>query len=96
MHVESKIEHIRRSLTDHFSPVYLEVIDDSNQHVGHAGYRNGGRHFTIIISAAKFLTLSRLDAHRKIYALFDDLIPDEIHALRIKVLPLSVNPLPSK
>ena len=66
-----------------FSPTHLEVLDESEKHAGHAGYQGGGRHFAIVISAASFQGISRVEAHRRIYALFTDLIPDKIHALRI-------------
>ncbi|TAK71602.1 MAG: BolA family transcriptional regulator [Gammaproteobacteria bacterium] len=77
---------IETRLKQAFSPVCLEVIDESEQHRGHAGHQGGGRHFAVVISAACFEGVSRVEAHRKIYALFEDMMPDEIHALRIKIL----------
>lgn len=76
---------IRERLIQAFSPESLEVIDESEAHKGHAGYQAGGRHFAIIISAQLLLNLSRVAAHQKIYALFNDLMPHRIHALRIKI-----------
>lgn len=81
-----KISAIKDRLIQSFSPSYLDVIDDSDQHVGHAGHKGGGRHFTIVITAQHFSQQSRVDAHREIYAILDDLIPEEIHALRIKIV----------
>jgi BolA protein len=78
---------IRDRLQQAFSPDYLEVIDESNQHHGHAGDRGGNSHFAIVISAACFKKLSRLEAHQQIYALFNDILPNQIHALRIKIYP---------
>lgn len=69
-----------------FSPTFLEVIDESDQHIGHAGHQGGGRHFAVMIRASSLQSLSKIDAHRKIYALFEDMIPTTIHALRIKIL----------
>lgn len=69
-----------------FHPTHLEVIDESDQHVGHAGHQGGGRHFAIVIAAECFKSDSRVAAHRKIYDLFSDLIPEKIHALRIKII----------
>ncbi|HVE44418.1 MAG TPA: BolA family protein [Gammaproteobacteria bacterium] len=68
-----------------FVPSRLEVIDESDQHVGHAGHQGGGRHFAIIISASYFNSMSQVAAHREIYALLADLMPEPIHALRIIV-----------
>lgn len=74
---------IQTRLEEALEPTYLEVIDESDQHIGHAGHQGGGRHFAIIISAETLDGLSRIESHRKIYALFADLIPDKIHALKI-------------
>lgn len=77
---------IKIRLEQAFAPTHLEVIDESDQHIGHAGHQGGGRHFAIVISAVSLKGLSRVEAHRKIYALFTDVMPDRIHALRIKVI----------
>ncbi len=77
---------IKLRLQQAFSPSYLEVIDESDQHIGHAGHQGGGRHFAIIIQAACFKQLTRIEAHQKIYALFNDMMPEPIHALRIKII----------
>jgi BolA protein len=68
------------------APKQLEVLDESDQHVGHAGHQGGGRHFAVIISAECFGGATRVEAHRQIYALFEDMIPEQIHALRIKII----------
>jgi len=77
---------IRTRLQDTFSPSYLEVVDESDQHIGHAGHQGGGRHFAVIISAKCFNLLTRVEAHKKIYALLTDLMPEQVHALRIKII----------
>lgn len=77
---------IRERLETAFHPSHLEVIDESDQHIGHPGHQGGGRHFAIVIAADIFQNLSRIEVHRKIYNLFNDLIPDRIHALKIKWL----------
>lgn len=82
----NKIEILQSRLEKAFSPTQLKVIDESDQHIGHAGHQGGGRHFAIIISSACFDFLSPLEGHRKIYALFSDMIPDSIHALKIKIV----------
>lgn len=86
MTAQNKVDLIRQRLLEAFSPSQLEVIDESDQHIGHAGHGGGGRHFAVVISAPALNSLSRVEAHRRIYALFDDLMPDQIHALRIKLV----------
>ena len=64
-------------------PLYLEVIDDSHLHAGHADAREG-RHFTVRITAERFNGLSRVARHRLIYDSVQLLIPRGIHALAIE------------
>jgi BolA protein len=86
MNAQEKLNIITERLTNTFTPVSLQVLDESDQHRGHAGHGGGGRHFAIVISAQYFADKSRVQAHRSIYALFNDLIPQEIHALKIKII----------
>lgn len=91
MYIQDKLNLIRERLTAAFTPKHLEVIDESDHHVGHAGHKGGGQHFAIVISAQCFSDISRVNAHRKIYDLFSDLIPEEIHALKIKIIKFQNN-----
>lgn len=82
----NRISLIEARLKKAFAPHFLNVIDESDQHIGHAGHQGGGRHFAIIIESKHFEHLSRIEAHRQIYALFEDLMPEQIHALKIKII----------
>jgi len=77
---------IRQRIELAFTPSFLEVTDESDQHVGHAGHGGGGRHFAVTIAADYFQGKSRVASHQAVYALFNDLIPQEIHALKIKII----------
>ncbi len=85
MNSAQRIDLIKERLQHAFSPMHLELIDDSEKHRGHVGNQGGAGHYTLKISAACFQNMARLEAHRKIYAVLSDLIPNEIHALQIKV-----------
>lgn len=68
-------------------PSHLTVIDQSAEHAGHAGaLQSGGGHFRVEISAADLQGMSKVAAHQKVYALIQDLIPSEIHAISIRIL----------
>ena len=82
------IKIIHERLTQAFSPVHLEVVDDSEQHKGHAGSQGGAGHFTVIMQADSLNNQSRVAAHRAIYQVLDDFIPEKIHALKIKLINL--------
>ncbi|MCK0143439.1 BolA family protein [Aliiroseovarius sp. F20344] len=77
---------IHQALQDAFSPEQLEVIDESEQHIGHAGYQEGGEsHFRVSIRAPLFAEMSRIARHRAVHkALGADLVA-EIHALALEI-----------
>ena len=83
---QEKIEMMQARLEAALSPTHLEIIDESDQHVGHAGHQGGGRHFAVVIAAPALAGLSRVAAHKRVYDVFADKMPHEIHALRIKVI----------
>lgn len=77
---------IKQRLTSALAPASLEVIDDSDQHRGHAGHRGDGAetHFTVAITALAFAGQPRIARQRAVYAALGDLLaPDRIHAVRI-------------
>lgn len=66
-------------------PVFLAVIDDSEKHRGHGGYREGGEtHFTVRIVAPAFAGLNRLARHRLVNDLLADELKERVHALAIE------------
>ena len=76
---------IYQLLEKEFSPEFLEVLDESYQHAGHASAPEGGEsHFRIRIKTGVLDKLSRVAAHRKIYETLSDIMPD-IHALAIEL-----------
>jgi BolA protein len=79
-----RLERMRRLLEDAFAPSALEVIDDSHQHVGHAGARDGRGHFTVRIASAAFEGMAPLARHRAVYAALGDMMAEDIHALSIQ------------
>ena len=79
-------EKIRRRLEDAFAPRRLEVIDESEAHRGHAGYRDGGEsHFRVKIAATALGPLDRIARHRAVHAAIGAELLSEIHALSIEV-----------
>lgn len=78
-------EIIEKRLQEAFNPELLVVIDESHHHIGHPGAQSGASHFALEIVAAQFESLSLIKRHQLIYEVLKDLIPQEIHALKIKV-----------
>lgn len=86
MNPKERLNMITARLQQAFTPSKLEVIDDSHKHIGHAGAQGGAGHYTVLIRSEAFHDKSRIDIHREIYRVLDDLIPHEIHALQIKIV----------
>lgn len=82
---DSRLQMIRDRLQQAFNPTHLEIIDDSAKHVGHVGSQGGAGHYTVIIGSDQFKNQSRISVHRQIYAVLNDMIPHEIHALQIQL-----------
>jgi len=81
--VAAKIE---QKLAAALSPSQLEVIDESHQHLGHAGARpEGESHFRVRIAAESFRGRSRIECHRMINDVLAEELKQQIHALAIEV-----------
>ena len=81
-----RLQHIRAKLEQAFAPTHLEIIDESHEHIGHAGSKDGAGHFALVIASHTFSGKSLLTNHRLIYTTLDDLMGKEIHALTIKII----------
>jgi len=66
----------------------VQVIDESQQHAGHAG-ANGlgyGSHFRVRLGSPQFAGLSRVARHRLVYDAVQDFLDAGVHALAIELL----------
>ena len=80
------VEEIEARLRAAFRVQALEVYDESDQHIGHAGHREEGEsHFRVVISAPELGAMSRINRHRAVHtALGKDLV-GRIHALALEI-----------
>ena len=69
-----------------FEPKTLTITDESEKHIGHSGYQEGGQsHFDIVIETEVFAPMSRIERHRAVHnALGKDLV-GRIHALALHI-----------
>jgi BolA protein len=75
---------ITEKLSTAFAPESVKVVDESQQHVGHAGHRPGGEtHFRVYIVSEAFRGKSRLERHRMINATLGSELQSGVHALAI-------------
>ena len=79
-------EEIEERLREAFTPSTLEVLDESEQHRGHAGYQEGGQsHFRVKIQAAAFGEMSRVARHRAVHSALGAELIGRIHALALEI-----------
>ena len=85
----SATDTITAKLTSKFAPAFLDVIDESMLHHGHAGWREGGEtHFRVRIATRHFDGMSRVAQHRAIMDVLEAELKGSVHALAIEVLPV--------
>jgi BolA family transcriptional regulator, general stress-responsive regulator len=78
-------DRITLKLNEAFQPTSLDVIDESSQHHGHGGWREGGEtHFRVRIASSAFAGKSRVEAHRMINTVLKDELAERVHALAIE------------
>ena len=79
----SVAETIRERLAA-LEPQALDLVDESEQHRGHAGYlEGGGTHWRLAIVSRRFSGRSTVERHRMIYGALGNLMQHPIHALAI-------------
>lgn len=77
-------QRIESKLTQAFAPERLEIVDESDQHAGHAGHRPGGEtHFRVDIVAAAFEGETRVARQRRVYQVLAEELADRVHALAL-------------
>ncbi len=73
-------------LTEVFSPIELEVIDESEEHRGHGGWREGGEtHFRIRMKAAAFADMNRVARSRAVHKALEEELAGPVHALALEL-----------
>jgi BolA protein len=77
-------DSIMEKLTRAFAPQRLDVLDESHQHVGHSGHRDGGEtHFRVYIVSEAFRGKSRVERHRMVNELLSAELEGSVHALAL-------------
>ena len=75
---------IVEALTRDLSPTTVSVEDESHQHAGHSGWREGGEtHFRVQIVSDRFTGKSRVERHRIVNATLAPAFARGLHALAL-------------
>jgi BolA protein len=79
-------DQITAKLSAGLSPAALTVTDESHQHHGHSGWREGGEtHFRVEMVAAAFAGKSRVERHRIVNGLLAAELAGSVHALALSL-----------
>ncbi|MEM9043775.1 MAG: BolA family protein [Pseudomonadota bacterium] len=79
-------DQIHEKLSEAFSPSVLDVIDESEQHRGHGGWREGGEtHFRVVMTSESFTGMSRVNRQREVNRLLSEELASTIHALAMEL-----------
>lgn len=79
-------QKIERKMKEALAAVYLEIVDESWKHAGHAGAASGGGHFILRVVSDRFEGFSLLDRNRMVFDILKDEMKGDIHALAIKAM----------
>ena len=80
----SIIDEIKTHLHNVLDCESIDIIDETAMHTSHASYTPGKYHIRIIIHSASMRSISRVAAHRTIYAALDQWLPHLLHAVAIE------------
>ncbi len=81
---DTMAETLRSRLTETFHPDHLEVIDESEQHRGHGGWREGGgTHFRVVMRSARLDGLTRVERSRAVHRALAAELEGGVHALAL-------------
>ena len=79
-------QRIYQLLSKKFDDFLLEIIDNSNFHVGHNNYDGKNEtHIKIVLKKKNNHSINRLNIHRLINNLLEDEFKNGLHSLEIKI-----------
>lgn len=82
----SVAEIITTKLKEAFEPSELELIDESERHRGHSGWREGGEtHFRLRMTSARFAGEGRVARQRAVNRVLAEELAGPVHALAMEL-----------
>ncbi len=80
------IDEIEKKLRNNLDPIEFDIWDESHEHKGHVGAKDGASHFFLRVVSSKFTKLNRIQRHKLVYGILDGYIPEKIHALSLQAI----------
>ena len=84
---EKRFVYTETLLRHHFNTDFIALNDESEAHLGHAGAEHGASHYEVLLARHALTTFGTLiKLHRAVYQVLANLIPQDIHALKIRIV----------
>ena len=81
---QTRATRLQAVLTKAFSPVTLQIVDDSARHAGHAGARPGGEtHYSVLLVSDEFRGMNRIARSRAVHTALAAEFESGLHALAL-------------
>jgi BolA protein len=81
----SRADRIAAALNEALRPETLEIVDESERHHGHAGWREGGEtHYRVRVVSEAFRGKTRVARHRMVMDLLSAEFTGGLHALAVE------------
>lgn len=82
------VSEIEQRLQTRLQPTYLQVLDETGNHAGHAGAnaQGFGSHFRIRLACPAFAGKRRVACHRLVYDALQNFMDEGLHALAIEIV----------
>ena len=77
-------QRIEERLREALHADFVEVLDESHLHAGHAGAAGGAGHFRAVLVSPRFEGLSQVSRQRLVYQTLTTEMKTEIHALSMR------------
>lgn len=78
-------ETIENKMKEFLEAVYVEVIDESWKHAGHAAATGGG-HYILRVASEKFEGVSLVNRNRMVFEILKEEMKEDIHGFIVKAL----------
>lgn len=79
-------DRLEGKLREAFAPERLEILDESEQHRGHSGWREGGEtHFRLAMVSAAFAGEGRVARQRAVNRVLAEELAGPVHALAMEL-----------
>lgn len=84
--MNARMQRIHAALSEQLNTTDIDIRDDSDQHIGHEGWKSGLGHYAVTIRSPQFAGVNPVARHKLVYAALGSLMQTDIHALQIRAL----------